>query len=246
MTATPRPFVFDEIYYPESEGQPYVESGYHTKSMHYAYAALEAWFRNRTDAYVAIETVIYYYENYCKNTVPDIFVALGADGNHTRDTWIVSQENGVTPSFILNFTSPDSWRPYSLDFWDGGSLKSPREKYAHLGVREYWRHEPIGVLPVPALIGERLVNGKYEPIEVSTDASGVLRGYSEILGLDMCVRADGEFRMYDPLGREWLRSHSESEARVEEEAEARRRSEARLAQAEAEIRRLREALRTEG
>ena len=99
------------------------------------------------------------------------------------------------------------------------------KKYARLGVREYWQHEPIGVLPVPALIGERLVDGGYVPIEVYTDESGILRGRSEVLGLDMCVRPDGEFRLYDPVGGEWLRS---------------------LSEAVAEVRRLREMLREAG
>ena len=244
MTAkTPDVFVFDEIYCASSEGQPYVESGYHTKAMHYAYAALEAWFGNRTDAYVAIETVIYYYDRYCKATVPDIFVALGADGNGTRDTWIVSEENGVAPSFVLNFTSPDSFSPYSLDYWDNDGFDSLRKKYARLGVREYWQHEPIGVLPVPALIGERLVDGEYVPIEVHTDESGMLRGRSEVLGLDMCVRPDGEFRLYDPAGDEWLSSHDEAlEGRREAEARA-ETAEARLEDSESENRRLREMLR---
>ncbi len=56
-----------------------------------------------------------------------------------------------------------------------------------------------------------------------------MRGYSALLGLDICHRGGLELRLYDPVSGEWLLNHRESEA-------------ARLA-AEAENQMLREQIR---
>ena len=84
--------------------------------------------------------------------------------------------------------------------------------YADLGVGEYWRLDPQeGKLFSPVLIGERLVDQDYQPIHVFRDESGNLRGHSKVLGLDICVRPDGETRLYDPASGQWLNSLQEEQ-----------------------------------
>ena len=98
---------------------------------------------------------------------------------------------------------------------------------------------------MPILVGERLVDGRYEPIEVGADESGVLRGHSDELGLDFCILQDREpkLRLYDPVAQEWLLSLNEREA-AQRLAEARQRlAEARQRRAEARQRREAEARR---
>ena len=79
------------------------------------------------------------------------------------------------------------------------------------------------------LIGERLVDGRYEPIPLAYDTDEVaLRGRSEVLGLDICALPGMEgdptgshIRCYDPVRSEWVLSREE-EARQQSEAEVQR------------------------
>ena len=103
-----------------------------------------------------------------------------------------------------------------------------------------------------ALAGDRLVDGRYEPIAIETLQEGMLRGYSDALGLYVCWE-DGRLRFFDPGTESYLRSHDEeraesmaTQARAEEERTGRlaaqsraAAAEARAAELEAELRRLR-------
>ena len=110
--------------------------------------------------------------------------------------------------------------------------------YAALYVTEYWQFDPTGKLLPVALIGGRLTeNGEYEPIPVVTGEDGILRGHSEVLQLDLCVRFDPELqlpelRLYDPEQQTWL-SYLADEIAARQAAEAARDS-AEAAQADAE------------
>ena len=71
--------------------------------------------------------------------------------------------------------------------------------YEYLGVREYWLFDPEGFeLPTP-LVGYRLHEGRYQPIEA--DAAGLRR--SDVLGFDLHV-LDRELRFLDPATSEKL------------------------------------------
>ena len=103
-----------------------------------------------------------------------------------------------------------------------------RGDYERFGIGEYWRFDATGGdYHDAALAADRLVEGAYQPVEIELTASGVLRGYSDALGLHVCWD-DGKLRFYDPESQSYLLTHDEADA-------------ARL-QAEAEVRRLRERL----
>ena len=104
-----------------------------------------------------------------------------------------------------------------------------------MGVTEYWRFDPTGEHFTPQLVGERLVDGEYQPITLETEGDGIMHGHSAVLGLDICVRPGLELRLYDPENGQWLRTHGESE-------EALQAAEAGRQAAEEEVRRLREQL----
>ncbi len=235
----------DEIFYPDTDGVPMAENDSQANAMHYTHGALLEWagrLRDRDErwrnAYVGMDLLIYYIEgDHRASIAPDNFIMFDAIPKESRLWWKIWEENGVAPGFVLEFSSPTTWKEDAI---------AKRDKYRQLGVDEYWRQDPVGGIHYPALIGERLVDGVYEPIEVYTDESGMLRGRSEVLGLDMCVRPDGEFRLYDPVGDEWLSSHDEAlEGRREAEARA-ETAEARLEDLESENRRLRGLLREAG
>ena len=228
------------IYYPDSDGEPLAENGVQAEALNYLYNALKEWLKEREDAQVIMDMFVYHVEgNHRIVFAPDIGVMLGAEGEHIRMVWQTWRENGVLPSLIIETASPNTWRQ---------DLEK-RNLYARLGVSEYWRNDPTGDQPVPLLVGERLVNGRYEPIDLRADESGILRGYSEVLKLDFCLVQNDtrpELRLFDPAAGEWLPSPEELAEKVRQDAEAlRQESEARQA-AEAEVRELRELLARAG
>ena len=230
--------MYDGVIYPSSDGEPMAENDYQFEAITYAASALKIWFRDVSTVYVAGDMLIYYKRGDNRVRVaPDVFVVPGAKGDHPRQSWIVWSENAV-PRFVLEVASKSTWTH------DAGEK---RRIYAEMGVWEYWRFDPEnGKYFREVLIGERLVNGEYVRMEVRRGADGMLRGHSEFLGLDLCVRPDGQIRLYDPAAGEWLRSHSEAEeaARERDIANAAlRERDAQLRESNAEIERLRAALR---
>ena len=164
---------------------------------------LREWLAERLDVYVGGDMLIYYRMNDNETRIaPDIFVVFGVLDRTPRYSWIVWRE-GKAPDFVLEIASPGTWRR---------DASRKREIYAELGVREYWRFDPTGECFRPPLAGERLVGGEYQPIEITADGDGLLRGYSELLALDICVLGEAErnlLRFYDPVGGRWLRTHHE-------------------------------------
>jgi len=217
----------DGIYYPESDDEPMADSPEQANAMTYIHEALKDWFIDDKSVYVAMNMFLYYLRGDPSAVVaPDHYVIAGVDRDRPRLSWMTWREDGALPSFVLEIGSQ---RTHQNDAGHKRSL------YASLGVDEYWRFDPVGNLFEPRLIGERLVDGEYRRMYVAMDASGILRWYSAVLGLDMCVLDNGEFRLYDPIKREWLPTRAEAQA-------ARRQAESDLARAQAEIRRLRELL----
>ena len=228
--------------YPIDDGEPMAETEHQLIAMMYMIAALKSWFAGNPTVYVGGDMFIYYREGYPSRVVaPDVFVVFGAEGTHKRLRWRVWDEGGAVPSFIMEVGSESTWRE------DSGAK---RLLYADLGVEEYWRLDPLeGKLFAPVLIGERLIDEEYQPIDVYHDESGNLRGHSQVLGLDICVRPDGEPRLYEPASGQRLNSLQEEQAALQEERsareqaeDARQQAEDAQRQAEAENRRLREQL----
>ena len=149
-------------------------------------------------------------------------------------------EQGKPPDFVLEVASISTRR---VDYTD------KREDYESFGIAEYWRFDPTGGdYYDAALAGDRLVDGRYAPIEIEWLDDDRCRGYSEELGLYICWEY-GQLRWYDPETGTYLMTHQDertgreqAEARAEEEAMGREQAEARAERAEAELRRLRERL----
>ena len=222
------------IVYPSSDGEPMAASDLQYVPLTETVSTLRVHFIDHADVYVAGDMLVYYQMN--DNTVsvaPDIFAVFGATGNHPRDSWLVWRE-GKAPDFVMEMASPSTWER---------DVGEKRDIYAAMGVTEYWRFDPTGQCFTPALVGERLADGEYQTIVVAEEPSGMLRGSSAVLRLDLGVETGLELRLYDPDTGERLRNHrEEAEARQVAEEAAQREAETRQA-AEAEVRRLREQLR---
>ncbi|MYC06855.1 MAG: hypothetical protein F4X57_06765 [Chloroflexi bacterium] len=113
-----------------------------------------------------------------------------------------------------------------------------RDLYANIGISEYWRYDSTGgdFYGFP-LLGERLVDGEYQPFEVHTNEDGNIWSYSPLLNIDI-YWGDDRLDVYDrdarkiiPGGYEALEAHDsleETRAELLAERMARDNQRARL------------------
>ena len=209
----------------------------------YFISALKAYYAERSDVLVSGEGFLCHEAGGSRAgwLVPDCIVVFGVDPHaiRARNGYVIN-EVGKSPDFILEVGSRSTGR---LDY----TVK--RDGYAGYGVREYWRFDHTGGdYHDAAIAGELLVDGEYEPMEITEEADGMKWGHSEVLGLDLCwveatlrvrVPETGEFL---PTSAEW-RSRTESAETERIIAESERDSErARRIAAESEAQELREEL----
>ena len=167
---------------------------------------------------------------------PDLLVAFHVDPLAYRETngYVIS-EQGKPPDLVLEIASPVTGH---IDVGD------KREFYQGLLIPEYWRFDATGEFHGTKLAGDRLVDGRYEPIGIAELAGGVLQGHSQVLNLDWQWQ-DGQLGCYNPATiRHIATFESEraradaAEARADSEHAARIAAEARAVAAEARIREL--------
>ena len=209
------------IEYPSSDGEPMAESQLQYTPLTDTVSALENYFIERSDVFIAGDLLVYYWMNDNRTRVaPDVFVVFGASGNHPRDSWLVWRE-GKAPDFVMEIASPSTWERDAVE---------KREIYANMGVTEYWRFDPTGECFTPELVGETLVEGQYRELPLERDVEGRLWGRSAVLGLDIYTLPGLELRLYDPADRKWLLTPRENEeARLAAVAAHLESEEARLA-----------------
>ena len=123
---------------------------------------------------------------------------------------------------MLEVASPSTGRRDTVD---------KRISYAALGIPEYWRFDEDGRSHGVRLAGDRLVDGRYEPIQIDELPDGSLQGHCAVLNVNIRW-IDGQLTWYDPATGEPIAS-------LESEREARVRAEARVRELEEQIRQLR-------
>ena len=206
------------IEYPETDGNPMPDGDYQGDFYRYAVEAVRVHFLPRPEVYVTGDHFIYLEEGNPKNCIaPDMYVVMNG-GHRFRDTYKVWEEPGGMPDFVLEIVSPSTWRT---------DLGPKRDRYAALGVGEYWLHDPHANFMYPALAGYRLAGRAYEPIPGIESTGGRLTIHSEMLGLDLCLKGK-DLRFFDPVRGEHLLNRAEVQAEVYAA-----RDNARAAQAEA-------------
>ncbi len=152
MTAIP---FQQEIYYPESDGQPMAESDLHRKEMSYLIDSLDDHFAQEPDVYVAGNLFLYYVQGDPRSVVaPDTFVVKGVP-KRDRKVYKLWEERGKVPCLAVEVTS-DTTRDEDLD--------KKKSLYERLGVDEYFLFDPLGDYLDPRLQGYRLVRGRYQPL----------------------------------------------------------------------------------
>ena len=167
--------------------------------------------------------------------IPDLIIAFDCDPERAieRQGYDIT-EQGKPPDFVLEIASKTTGR---VDYTE------KRVDYERYGIPEYWRFDATGGdYHDAALAGDRLVDGRYEPILIERMDDGGRRGYSETLGLYVCWDA-GRLRWYDPRTDSYLLT-SDDEADRADRAEERAVREAAERQL-AEERAVREEARAE-
>jgi len=164
---------------------------------------------------------------------PDLMVAFGVDPAAYRETngYVVS-EQGKPPDLVLEIASEGTGH---ID------VGEKREFYEKLGILEYWRFDATGDYHGSRLAGDRLVGGRYEPIDIAEVSGGALEGHSAALNVNWRWE-DGLLGCHDPAtGLHIATFESERAARlvVEEERDVER---VRADSAEARVRELEELL----
>ncbi|MXY45990.1 MAG: Uma2 family endonuclease [Chloroflexi bacterium] len=186
-------------------------------------------YQDRPDVFMSgIVFISYDIENGNRRVAPDFFIAFDVPKDEIRKNlpnfWL--WEIDKVPDFAMEVASPSTAQ---------NDIGHKRDLYARLGITEYWRFDASGgdYYGQP-LAGDRLIDGKYQPYEVFTEADGSARAYSELLEVEFYW--DGqEFDVLDPItGKTIDRREPEREARMAERearlaAEARER-EARIAE----------------
>ena len=205
------------LVYPSSDGEPMAETERHRKLLTDLVDIIDRHFLRHPDVHVSGNLLLYYEEGNPRKVIsPDVFMVRGVSKKELRTykTW----EQQPTLDFVLELASPST---FHRDF---NEKKEIYEKILRVG--EYYIYDPYGEIE-PAFIGFRLVNGMYQEIAF---VEGRLP--STVLGLELGER-DGVLRLYNPATEEWLYPAWE----LVDNAEA------RAQQAEAELEKVRAALK---
>ena len=210
----------DDVYYPESDGQPMAETDLHLDEMVDLIHALRRRYRDVPDVYVTGNLFFYYVKGDPRSVVaPDVFLVYGV-AKRKRRTYKLWEE-GRVPSLVIELTS---------DSTKDEDLSKKKLCYESLGVEEYFLHDPFGDYLDPTLQGFRLMNGRYRPIDPEPDGS--LRS----LATGLILQVEGtRLRLVDAVTGERLLWDDELDEKVEA-------TERRAAALEEELARLRRKL----
>ena len=227
-----------KIELPDEDFEPMPEGDIQRRNLSYATEALKLWFEKQENVYVSGNLFIRYEQDLVeKRVAPDIFVVFGMS-NKDRVSYTIGEDEGKAPDFVLEVVSK------------GTRTKDRKQNpliYKYLGVKEYFQYDPSSKLSKSrSLNGVRLENGEYVAIASSILPDGTLSLHSEVLGLDLHLYPNLNFRFFDPISNQMLRSYAEAEhdreiaelersqAELERAYEQQARREAEAAQQEAE------------
>ncbi|MEY2912310.1 MAG: hypothetical protein RLZZ184_1619 [Cyanobacteriota bacterium] len=177
-----------DVTFPPSDlysDEPTVETELHLEQIMLLIKCLKWLWKDRYDFYAAGNLTIYYSPNQKKSEYfrgPDFFVVLGTE-RKTRKSWVVWEEDGKYPNFILEILSPSTAntdKEYKKEIYQN-TFRTP----------DYFWFDPYTL----EFAGFYLTNGKYQPLE--PNEKGHL--WSEQLGLYLGIN-QGLLRYFTPAG----------------------------------------------
>lgn len=201
----------NEIYYPESDGQPMAEN---TRQFDYIVLikeGLEILFSAVLNIFIAGDLFWYPVEGHPEIVyAPDILVALGRPKG-PRGSYQQWLEDNVAPQVVFEIISPSN---------SGPALERKRKFYEQYGVQEYYEYDPDR----GELRGWLCPNNQMKPI-------ATMRNWiSPLLGIRFVLEGI-ELRIFDPNGQPF-RMPVELSRIAEQEQQARKQAENARNQAE--------------
>ncbi|MFM6620007.1 MAG: Uma2 family endonuclease [Dolichospermum sp.] len=205
-----------DVIFPPSDlysDEPTVETELHLEQIMLLIKCLKWLWKDRTDFYAAGNLSIYYSPNQKKSEYfrgPDFFVVLGTE-RKTRKSWVVWEEDGKYPNFILEILSPTTAnidREYKKELYQN-TFRTP----------DYFWFDPYTL----EFAGFHLVDGEYQPLE--ENQQGHL--WSRQLGLYLGIY-QGLLRYFTPEG-ELIPTPEETAEQETKRAEKEARKSERLA-----------------
>ena len=183
-------------------------------------------FMTRPDVFLSSNTILCYDPtNLNVRRQPDIYLAFGVDQAAIRRRRLyLPWEAGKPPDLALEVGSESTGSEDTI---------AKPQVYAAIGIPEYWRFDPSGgEHHGEPMSGWVLRDGEYQRVEPTTEPDGILKGYSDLMGLYLCWD-EGWPRFYDPATETYLENWRQERASFE----------AALADREARIRELKDELR---
>lgn len=177
-----------DVIFPPSDlysDEPSVETELHLEQIMLLIKCLKWLWKDRYDFYAAGNLSIYYSPNQKKSEYfrgPDFFVVLETE-RKTRKSWVVWEEDGKYPNFILEILSPttaNTDREYKKELYQN-TFRTP----------DYFWFDPYTL----EFAGFHLVDGEYQPLE--QNQQGYL--WSRQLGLYLGIY-QGLLRYFTPAG----------------------------------------------
>lgn len=106
---------------------------------------------------------------------PDLLISFNPapEAYHDSNGYVISEQSKPA-DFVMEIASRSTSREHK---------GNKRTWYAGLGLPEYWWFDQTGGFHRSWLAGDRLSDGRYEPILIETVEDGILQGYSPLLNL---------------------------------------------------------------
>ena len=162
------------------------------------------------------------------NLTPDCMVAFGVNPKEImeRNGYCI-WEVGKPPDVVIEVASPTT---------KDKDLTEKRDRYASLGISEYWRLDPSGGKHYgEPIIGEYLADGEYRRYETSAESDGRVWGHSKVMGINLMWDGDGErFITQDPETGRYMIGYIETQGLLKLRERALAAAEAHSAQVERE------------
>lgn len=195
-------FADDEIYYPESDGEPMAETDRHRNLIVGLIDILARYYSDRSDVYITGNIMFYYVEGVPEEVVsPDVMVIFGVE-NAERRTYKLWEEK--VPAVIIEIASRSTFK---------NDRTEKRELYETLGVKEYVIFNPEYPKTLPSLIAYRLIDKEFQPLKIEDG-----RVFSKELNLEL-VDTENTLRFYKSDENRFLPTANEIIANDKKEIE---------------------------
>ena len=245
---------FGALEYPSSDGEPMAETDLHRWLLFDATTRLIHRYAADPNVYVSGNLLVYYKEGKPRVCLaPDCFVAFGVEkGNRdTFKTWVEQ----AYPAVVFEFTSAstrgnDTGKKFAVyqDIWcvDEYFLFDPFEEYLTPSLQGFRRDGHGKLVPIPPDAAGGVLSAR---LNLTLARDGTSLAYRDATTGELVLNA-GDSRARDDAEARAAAEHGARDAQqaarnaqqsARAEADARREAEARLADALAELDRLRES-----